>query len=287
MCPSTYSTCFLRLLSTCSEAQRRVLLDPQYASALVGLLAGATTALSGNRQLSEEQAEGLDAIVAALSELAEMSAAALEPGGLGGSWKSGGRNASRGRGNGCGSWAGAVGQGRVQQVSEAVTGVQSKHEVVESRAPAQHSSSNLPWSPPAIDPPLRSLLQRLPDAHTQPPHPLPPHTPALSVPTAEGGSKARRGRDLHGKQVVPALVGFLLVGDPAGGLLPLKRSASTTLLDFLLNSKANCAALTALPDRWAGWLASAVPGGRGRQVGSTAGTTSVRSADCSVSVSGQ
>ncbi|KAL4425723.1 hypothetical protein ABPG75_009739 [Micractinium tetrahymenae] len=69
-------------------------------------------------------------------------------------------------------------------------------------------------------------------------------------PVPEGGGKPQRGKDLHGRTAIPALLALLVAPQPSSGanLSALKRKTSGVLIDFLLSSRANCAVLAGLPD---------------------------------------
>ena len=82
-----------------------------------------------------------------------------------------------------------------------------------------------------------------------PPAPLPARAPA------ESGGKASRGRELHGTAVIPRVLSFLVQQPPAtgaAGAAPgpqgIRHAATSTLLEYLVNSRPNCELLGALPE---------------------------------------
>jgi hypothetical protein len=111
--------------------------------------------------------------------------------------------------------------------------------------------------PPSGPPPLllnsaqlrSALLPAAPSACALPPGPLP--TLAL----AEGGGKASRGRELHGTAVIPRVLSFLVLRPQAPGAAGAapgpqgsRHAATSTLLEYLVNSRPNCELLGALPE---------------------------------------
>lgn len=92
-----------------------------------------------------------------------------------------------------------------------------------------------------------------PAAGPAPTAPLLHRLPERAHPPAGGGDGAQqRGKDMFGAQALPALLAVLLAPDAGAALLPAKRSASAGLLEFLLNSKANCEVLAGQADRFVG-----------------------------------
>lgn len=96
----------------------------------------------------------------------------------------------------------------------------------------------------------RDLRHTQPAAsHHAPPRPHAALSPSLMpAPPAAGSDKPPRGRDLHAGLAIPCIVDFLVApGEVVWG--PLRCAATSCLLEFVVNSPANCKLLMGEEER--------------------------------------